>query len=58
MLSGKEPFTVPDFPLAFRDDPVGGDLDFLEEDWVKEIRVSKYSFDGEIWASIAAPAKT
>ena len=38
MLSGKEPFTAPGFSLAFRDDSDGGDLDFLEEDCVKDVR--------------------
>ena len=48
MLSGKEPFTAPGFSLAFRDDSDGGDLDFLEEDCVKDIRESKYSFDDKV----------
>ena len=42
MLSGKEPFTAPGFTLACRDVSVGGDLDFLEEGCVKDIRDSKY----------------
>jgi len=56
MLSGREPFTAPPYVFQTPGDSEGG-ADYVEEDWVVEIRKGNYNFDDEVWSTISTPAK-
>jgi len=56
MLCGKEPFTAPPFVMQVPADSEDG-AEFLEEDWVLDIRSGNYSFSDEVWSTISQRAK-
>jgi len=55
MLCGKEPFSAPPFVMQCNDSEDASD--FLQEDWVQDIRKGNWSFSAGIWSTISQGAK-